>query len=127
MRNSDEARAVSSPSVPAEANPIDPTAEYPGTIDRIKVDSDGCVFLFRFGRGALQYYWVRLSLGHADYSALYSLLLACWLNERPMIASVRKPLSPVIHDPPPGWQNRILDEVEVGARAQSLWAGILRA
>jgi hypothetical protein len=80
------------PSIGSE--PISRLQEYgtPGRIDRMYVTAEECRLYMRTGRGAIQYLNVHLSANHANYNALYSLLLSCWINEAPIYAMVKDQL-----------------------------------
>ena len=68
------------------------TTEVHAYISRFTVDGDGCTARLQ-GSGAADYRDAHLGASHASYNAIYSLLLACWINQSKLIAKVKPTLN----------------------------------
>jgi len=93
------------------------TTEVHAYISRFTVTGDGCKARLQ-GKGATDYRDVHLAASHASYNAIYSLLLASWINQSKLIATVKtSPLSgPVSASGEPRFD---LVSVEVGSYADA--------
>jgi hypothetical protein len=97
------------------ANEALPTSrQYNAKVDRMTVDDKGCV-VFLQGRGAADIHYGHLATGYGNYNALYSLLLACWINGSAVIAKGRQ----IPFKPGDASNHFDLHSVEVGKFAES--------